>query len=177
MILLSSCLDNIDDDRDEVESYFTLSVSGDATQNYEGRAGFGTYEDPDSGVEVFIIDLNAQTPNPGSGLRFVGKIDQIPGEQDFDVEEASLNEDHELILEDLNEGKFIANYVTNDQEVSEDNFIATDGVISITDREEEYLGGEFNLNAVSVPAEDDSMNIQIEGEFQAPETEFEASSE
>ena len=174
-VLLTSCMDDLEDDTPDVETFFTFNVSGDVTQSFQGPAGFGTFEDPDTEIDVFLIDLTSDTPSPGSGMRFVGKLDHVPGEQEFDISEASLNEENELIFEDLEPEQFIANYVTNDPEVPHENFIAEEGTLTITDRDEEYIEGEFNIQAISLPEEeDDTLAVQIEGEFQAAETDYEA---
>ena len=171
---LSACLDL--DDTPDVDPFFELTASGDVSQSFEGNAVFGTFENPDTGENIFLIQMNSQIPQTGSGLLLLGQFDDLPNEEIHEVIEAVLDEDGALEMEELIPRHFIGNYITNDIEVDVGEFYATGGNVDIREMNDEYVLGTFNMSAEGT-SETDTLNIDLEGQFQAIKADIELQDE
>jgi hypothetical protein len=150
-----------------IDPIFEVSITGEFTEQLQGRASFGTIVDPATGMVATIIILMPSDDaerginisgltNTGIAQRSYPIIMSIPRENPFEL---------------IGSNQFAATYIHNDSRYSE-KFESQLGEISFTHSSENRLSGSFSFVANgyrtdSGESNTDEVTIMVEGSFTA----------
>lgn len=180
ILVFTGC--SILDTEEPTNPFFQAAVSGEINGGLEGQqALFGEFDDAEFDQNVFLFEFVSDIRDAGMGITFVGVFEDDMEPGTYEVIRFVRGDDGETdqaeLLSQLEPGQFIAEYVMTEQDASryEDQFYSEQGTIELEEKDGSMMAGEFDFtaNGFLSSAPDDTVQISVEGVFDASESEFE----
>jgi hypothetical protein len=166
VIFLAAC-NPFDSDDGRIDSHFEVTIEGEFIAQLEGKATFGTFIDPLTGLRATVI-IMIPSSNDQEGINISGlTVDRVE-EQSYPVIASLPGSPFGTIEQD----EFSASYIQSDGQYSE-TFQSQVGTITFSNSSENVLQGSFFLEARGYRIVNNENNeqdtvevwITIEGNF------------